>query len=104
MVLRCICDQVIAADYCLAMYAGIDVQDSNMVIKELKIIWESYAEEINLGLWVNAGHGLNYQNVYPIAILLGMEELNSGHSKIIRAVLVGIDRAIREMELAILGG
>jgi pyridoxine 5-phosphate synthase len=67
-----------------------------MVIKELKIIWDSYAEEINLGLWVNAGHGLNYQSVYPIAILPGLAELNIGHS-IIRT---GIDQ-FEKQKLAI---
>ncbi len=55
---------------------------------------------IALGLRVNAGHGLTYWNVRPIAALPGMEELNIGHSIISRAVLVGIDRAIREMKAA----
>lgn len=55
---------------------------------------------ISLGLRVNAGHGLTYWNVRPIAALPGMEELNIGHSIISRAVLVGIDRAIREMKAA----
>jgi len=49
------------------------------------------------GLRVNAGHGLNYQNVTPVAKLLGMEELNIGHSIIGRAVFVGLDRAVRDM-------
>jgi pyridoxine 5-phosphate synthase len=55
------------------------------------------------GLRVNAGHGLTYWNVYPIACLPGMEELNIGHSIISRSVLVGIDRAIREMKAAMRG-
>lgn len=58
---------------------------------------------IAAGLRVNAGHGLTYWNVYPIACLPGMEELNIGHSIISRAVLVGLDRAIREMKAAIKG-
>ncbi len=49
------------------------------------------------GLGVNAGHGLNYQNVSPIAALEGIEELNIGHSIIARAVLVGMERAVSEM-------
>jgi pyridoxine 5-phosphate synthase len=61
------------------------------------------AEAIALGLRVNAGHGLTYQNVYPVAALPGMEELNIGHSIISRAVLVGMDRAIREMKAAMQG-
>ncbi len=55
------------------------------------------------GLRINAGHGLTYWNVYPIATLPGMEELNIGHSIISRAVLVGLDRAIREMKAAMKG-
>jgi pyridoxine 5-phosphate synthase len=55
------------------------------------------------GLRINAGHGLTYWNVYPIACIPGMEELNIGHSIISRSVLVGLDRAIREMKAAIRG-
>ncbi len=50
-----------------------------------------------LGLHVNAGHGLNYSNVTPVAKIDGMEELNIGHSLISRAVLVGMDRAVKDM-------
>jgi pyridoxine 5-phosphate synthase len=50
-----------------------------------------------LGLHVNAGHGLNYHNVKPVANIDGMEELNIGHSIIARAALVGLDKAVREM-------
>jgi pyridoxine 5-phosphate synthase len=49
------------------------------------------------GLAVNAGHGLNYQNVAPIASIPGMQELNIGHSIVSRSVLVGMDSAIRDM-------
>ncbi len=51
-----------------------------------------------LGLVVNAGHGLNYQNVSGIAEIEGMRGLYIGHSIISRAVLVGIERAVREMK------
>ena len=50
-----------------------------------------------LGLRINAGHGLNYLNVKPILSLPNLEELHIGHSIISRAVFVGLDRAIREM-------
>lgn len=56
-----------------------------------------------LGLIVNAGHGLTYWNVHPIARLPGMHELNIGHSLVSRAVLVGMERAVREMRLAMAG-
>ena len=60
-------------------------------------------QAIDLGLRVNAGHGLTYWNVYPVACLEGMEELNIGHSLVSRAVLVGMERAVREMKMAIAG-
>ncbi|MBN2371739.1 MAG: pyridoxine 5'-phosphate synthase [Vicinamibacteria bacterium] len=50
-----------------------------------------------LGLSVHAGHGLDYLNVGRIASLTEIEELNIGHSIIARAVLVGMERAVREM-------
>lgn len=49
------------------------------------------------GLEVLAGHGLNYVNVIPIAGIPEVEELNIGHSIVSRAVLVGMDRAVRDM-------
>lgn len=53
---------------------------------------------VELGLRLHAGHGLNYQNVRPVAAIPGMWELNIGHSIISRAVLVGMERAVREMK------
>ena len=47
---------------------------------------------------VHAGHGLNYANVLPIAGISQIEEVNIGHSIIARAVIVGIERAVREMK------
>lgn len=51
-----------------------------------------------LGLGINAGHGLNYQNVNRLAQLKEIEEFNIGHSIVSKAVLVGMDRAVREMK------
>jgi pyridoxine 5-phosphate synthase len=51
----------------------------------------------HFGLRVNAGHGLNYQNVEAVAHVKYMEELNIGHAIVARAVLVGIEPAIRDM-------
>ncbi len=53
------------------------------------------------GLRVNAGHGLNYFNVKPIAGLPGIEELNIGHSIIARAIFVGLETAVRDMKALI---
>ena len=55
----------------------------------------------SLGLEVHAGHGLNYHNVQAVAAIPGVEELNIGHSLVARAVLVGMERAVREMKEAI---
>lgn len=51
-----------------------------------------------LEMRVHAGHGLNYRNVQKIASILEVEELNIGHSIIARAVLVGMEKAVREMK------
>lgn len=64
---------------------------------ELVKLEQAVAAGRKLGLGVNAGHGLNYRNIMPVARLGGIEEFNIGHSIISRAVLVGLDRAVREM-------
>ena len=71
--------------------------------KELAVLAKGCEQAIAAGLRVNAGHGLTYWNVYPVACLQGMEELNIGHSIISRAVLVGLERAVREMKQAMQG-
>ncbi len=50
------------------------------------------------GLTVNGGHGLNYQNVQPIAAMPEFHELNIGHAIIARAVFMGLENAVREMK------
>ena len=49
-------------------------------------------------LAVHAGHGLTYENVTPVAAIAEIEELNIGHSVISRAVFIGLERAVREMD------
>ena len=71
--------------------------------KELEVLAKGCEQAIAAGLRVNAGHGLTYWNVYPVACLTGMEELNIGHTIISRAALVGIERAVREMKQAMRG-
>lgn len=51
-----------------------------------------------IGLEVNAGHGLNYHNVQPVAALSELRELNIGHAIISRAIFVGMVEAVREMK------
>jgi pyridoxine 5-phosphate synthase len=56
------------------------------------------------GLHVHLGHGLTYTNVQAVTRIPGVEELNIGHSIVSRAVLVGMERAVREMKEAIRSG
>lgn len=52
----------------------------------------------NFGLKVNAGHGLNYQNVHRMHEIPNLVELNIGHSIIARSIFVGLEQAINEMK------
>ncbi len=65
---------------------------------ELAKLTTATAHAKGRGLHVHMGHGLNYQNVRPIVRIAGVEELNIGHSIVSRAVLVGLERAVREMK------
>jgi len=56
-----------------------------------------------LGLTVNAGHGLTYTNVTPVAAISVMQELNIGHSIVARAMFVGLRQAVREMAALVHG-
>ena len=69
--------------------------------QELARIIEGCATARSLGLRVNAGHGLTYQNVEPIAAIEGMEELNIGHTIVARALVVGLEQAVRDMKALI---
>lgn len=80
-----------------------DAPDAESRERELILLRQGCELALELGLRVNAGHGLTYWNVYPVARLPGMEELNIGHSVISRAVLVGMERAVREMKRAMQG-
>ena len=65
---------------------------------ELARLIEGTTQARQLGLRVNAGHGLTYQNVEPIAAIDGMEELNIGHTVMARAMAVGLQEAVRQMK------
>ena len=66
--------------------------------KQLQTIIEASKLAQSLGLEVHGGHGLNYDNVLAIAQIPEMAELNIGHSIIARAIIVGIEQAVREMK------
>ena len=78
------------------VYADAETEEAQR--EELQRIIEAARLAQNIGLKVNAGHGLNYHNVRPIAEIPGVVELNIGHSIISRAVLVGLEKAVREMK------
>ncbi|AEF23194.1 MULTISPECIES: pyridoxine 5'-phosphate synthase [Pseudomonas] len=65
---------------------------------ELQRIREGVALGVSLGLIVNAGHGLHYHNVEPVAAIPGINELNIGHALVSHALFVGFKEAVREMK------
>jgi len=73
-------------------------KEQEKYFKELEMA-AAYAKD--KGLIVNAGHGLNYYNVSKVAKIKDIEELNIGYSIVCRAVIVGLERAVREMKALI---
>ncbi|MFH1020319.1 MAG: pyridoxine 5'-phosphate synthase [Pseudomonadota bacterium] len=65
--------------------------------QEFALIATAAEEAYEMGLRVNAGHGLNYLNTRRVAALGTIEELSIGHAVMARAILVGLDQAVREM-------
>lgn len=77
-----------------------DAADADGRARELERVRAGAARAVGLGLIVNAGHGLTVANVGPIAGIPAMHELNIGHSIVARAILVGMEAAVREMKAA----
>lgn len=77
--------------------AYCDAKNGAMQERELKKVVNAARKGKELGLGVNAGHGLHYHNVREIVAIKNIDELSIGHSIIARAVFVGLDRAIRDM-------
>lgn len=78
--------------------------DAKTSVEQEKCFKEiSFAAELgkSLGLGVNAGHGLHYQNVQPIAALTSIDEMSIGFSIISRALTVGLETAVKEMLLLV---
>lgn len=69
--------------------------------RELERIRDAVAYGRQLGLKVNAGHGLHYHNVQTIAAIPGISELNIGHAIIAHAIFVGLEQAVKEMKALI---
>jgi pyridoxine 5-phosphate synthase len=72
--------------------------------RELERLARGAEHAYGLGLRVNAGHGLDYDNVVPVARLEHVEELNIGHAIVGHALFVGVEAAVREMLELIRGG
>jgi pyridoxine 5-phosphate synthase len=96
-------DQIKAAAKCGADYVELhtgnyaDATDWQTEQGALRKIEDAVRLARKLELGVNAGHGLNYLNIKKLASIGGIEEFNIGHSIISRAVLVGMERAVRDM-------
>ncbi len=82
-------------DYCHAPLHGSKARQE---LARLEVAARTVAD---VGLKLAAGHGLDYANVGPVAALPHLEELNIGHGLVARAVMVGLERAVREMREAI---
>jgi len=65
--------------------------------RELERLVDAAKAATKLGMGCAAGHGLNYDNVQPVVAIAEIDELNIGHAIVARAVLVGLDRAVRDM-------
>lgn len=75
-----------------------DAVTSEAQEKQFVEVKKAVAMGIDLGLKVNAGHGLHYENVQPIAALPEISELNIGHAIVARAIFVGFKQAVQEMK------
>lgn len=102
-------DQIKAAARCQADYVEIhtglyaNAEDLSAMADELEKIRSMAMAAAKLGLGVSAGHGLDYHNVRDILDVEQFEELNIGHSIVAKAVMVGMERAVREMLTIIRG-
>jgi len=75
-----------------------DAHAPDEAARELRRIREGVAQGVELGLIVNAGHGLHYHNVEPVAAIAGINELNIGHAIVAHALFVGFKAAVVEMK------
>ncbi|MFI5303767.1 MAG: pyridoxine 5'-phosphate synthase [Nitrospiria bacterium] len=75
-----------------------NAENSSEIDAELKKISQIISMATKLGLGINAGHGLNYRNILPLALIPAINEFNIGHSIISRAIYVGLREAVHEMK------
>ncbi len=116
------CDRLGAAGIRVSLFINADLKQINAAVKtgapvieihtgsyadaltidaqteELSRIREAVAYGLEQGIKVNAGHGLHYQNVQPIARISGISELNIGHAIISQAIFIGLEQAVKDMK------
>ena len=100
-------DQIDAAVRCgapaIELHTGAYAEaEGKSQVAELERLHRAVAYGVSEGLIVNAGHGLHYHNVEPIAAIPGVNELNIGHALIAHAMFVGLKPAVQEMRELIL--
>ena len=87
---------------CIELHTGTYANSTlKNKFEQLQKIKESTYYASDLDLIVNAGHGLNYQNVMEVASITQINELNIGHSIVARALAVGLEKSVREMKTLI---
>lgn len=74
-----------------------ETRDADGVVRELEKVRVAAIAAREMGLRAHGGHGLTYRNVAPVARIAEIEEVSIGHSIVARAVVVGMERAVREM-------
>lgn len=91
-----------AVEFHTGAYA--EAEDADARARELARLREACRRAVAAGLEVHAGHGLNVDNVGPVAALREVVELNIGHALVARALFVGLADAVREMRAAMHAG
>ena len=91
-----------AIEFQTASYS--EARAAAQALEQLQTLRLATKAALDAGLHVHMGHGLNYTNVQAVAAIAGVAELNIGHSIVSRAVLVGMERAVRDMKDAIREG
>lgn len=84
---------------CVEIHTGhyAEAIEAESRARELERIHEAVRHGVRRGLQVNAGHGLNYHNVKPVAAMAGLSVLNIGHAIVARAVFTGFSAAVSDM-------
>jgi pyridoxine 5-phosphate synthase len=80
-----------------------DAPDTDLQSVELARVSDAVEHGLQIGLQVNAGHGLHYDNVQSIVAIPGITELNIGHAIVARAVFTGLEAAVAEMKRLMAG-